>query len=146
MPQPTLQCSGPHAPSFSVDHQALALYHLNPKSDTHTHTRMRLQSMLSGFSAAFLGPFATGPFDVAKTRLMAQDRSGVLRYKVRHAACQGPSVHAPNHQSNDCVSKSRHTGACAPTHPQAAALPALSCRPQKLHTQGSIIHVPTMVS
>ena len=30
------------------------------------------QSMVSGFSAAFLGPLVTNPFDVAKTRLMAQ--------------------------------------------------------------------------
>jgi len=30
------------------------------------------QSMMSGFAAAFVGPVATGPFDVAKTRLMAQ--------------------------------------------------------------------------
>jgi solute carrier family 25 citrate transporter 1 len=29
------------------------------------------QSMVSGFTAACVGPFATGPFDVAKTRLMA---------------------------------------------------------------------------
>lgn len=29
------------------------------------------QSMISGFAAASVGPFATGPFDVAKTRLMA---------------------------------------------------------------------------
>ena len=30
--------------------------------------------MVSGFSAAFMGPVATGPFDVIKTRLMAQSR------------------------------------------------------------------------
>ena len=30
------------------------------------------QSMISGFSAACLGPLVTNPFDVAKTRLMAQ--------------------------------------------------------------------------
>ena len=41
-----------------------------------------MQSMLSGFSAAFLGPIATGPFDVIKTRLMAQSRTGELKYKV----------------------------------------------------------------
>jgi hypothetical protein len=35
-----------------------------------------LQSMASGFLAACLGPVATGPFDVAKTRLMAQSKSG----------------------------------------------------------------------
>ena len=29
------------------------------------------QSMVSGFTAAVLGPTATGPFDVVKTRLMA---------------------------------------------------------------------------
>ncbi|CAL5221723.1 g3969 [Coccomyxa viridis] len=40
------------------------------------------QSMLSGFSAACLGPIATGPFDVIKTRLMAQQKSdGPARYK-----------------------------------------------------------------
>jgi solute carrier family 25 (mitochondrial citrate transporter), member 1 len=32
------------------------------------------QSMMSGFSAAVLGPVATGPFDVVKTRLMAQSK------------------------------------------------------------------------
>ncbi|KAF5835651.1 mitochondrial substrate carrier protein [Dunaliella salina] len=40
-----------------------------------------VQSMISGFSAAFLGPVATGPFDVIKTRLMAQSRTGELKYK-----------------------------------------------------------------
>lgn len=35
-----------------------------------------MQSMLSGFSAAFLGPVATGPMDVIKTRLMAQGKAG----------------------------------------------------------------------
>jgi solute carrier family 25 citrate transporter 1 len=41
------------------------------------------QSMASGFSAALLGPVATGPFDVAKTRMMAQDKlGGTLKYKV----------------------------------------------------------------
>ncbi|KIZ05036.1 Succinate/fumarate transporter [Monoraphidium neglectum] len=40
-----------------------------------------LQSMASGFSAACLGPVATGPFDVIKTRLMAQGKEGgSLRY------------------------------------------------------------------
>ncbi|PNW81786.1 hypothetical protein CHLRE_06g260200v5 [Chlamydomonas reinhardtii] len=39
------------------------------------------QSMTSGFLAALLGPIATGPFDVAKTRLMAQTKtSGGTRY------------------------------------------------------------------
>ena len=40
-----------------------------------------VQSMVSGFSAACLGPCATGPFDVVKTRLMAQEKSGNLRYR-----------------------------------------------------------------
>lgn len=40
------------------------------------------QSMASGFLAAVLGPVATGPFDVAKTRLMAQSKSsGGIKYK-----------------------------------------------------------------
>lgn len=40
-----------------------------------------VQSMVSGFSAACLGPVATGPFDVVKTRLMAQEKSGASNYK-----------------------------------------------------------------
>uniref|UniRef100_A0A7S0VIY9 Uncharacterized protein n=1 Tax=Polytomella parva TaxID=51329 RepID=A0A7S0VIY9_9CHLO len=41
------------------------------------------QSMISGFTAACIGPFATGPFDVAKTRLMAQSKygEGGIKYK-----------------------------------------------------------------
>ncbi|GAX83743.1 hypothetical protein CEUSTIGMA_g11168.t1 [Chlamydomonas eustigma] len=39
------------------------------------------QSMTSGFFAAFVGPCATGPFDVAKTRMMAQTKEGGLKYK-----------------------------------------------------------------
>ncbi|XP_051130958.1 mitochondrial succinate-fumarate transporter 1 [Andrographis paniculata] len=34
------------------------------------------QSMISGFLAGTVGPVCTGPFDVVKTRLMAQSRSG----------------------------------------------------------------------
>ncbi|EFJ52815.1 mitochondrial substrate carrier [Volvox carteri f. nagariensis] len=41
-----------------------------------------VQSMTSGFLAALLGPVATGPFDVAKTRLMAQTKTSEgVRYK-----------------------------------------------------------------
>ncbi|KAK4800728.1 hypothetical protein SAY86_021215 [Trapa natans] len=40
------------------------------------------QSMISGFLAGTAGPFCTGPFDVVKTRLMAQNsRGGQLKYK-----------------------------------------------------------------
>jgi solute carrier family 25 citrate transporter 1 len=40
------------------------------------------QSMISGFLAGTAGPVCTGPFDVVKTRLMAQNREGgVLKYK-----------------------------------------------------------------
>ena len=39
-----------------------------------------LQSMASGFSAACIGPIATGPFDVCKTRLQAQG-AGATEYK-----------------------------------------------------------------
>ncbi|KZV39609.1 mitochondrial succinate-fumarate transporter 1-like [Dorcoceras hygrometricum] len=40
------------------------------------------QSMISGFLAGTAGPVCTGPFDVVKTRLMAQSRSGgELKYK-----------------------------------------------------------------
>ncbi|XP_004490409.1 mitochondrial succinate-fumarate transporter 1 [Cicer arietinum] len=34
------------------------------------------QSMISGFLAGTAGPFCTGPFDVVKTRLMAQGKEG----------------------------------------------------------------------
>ncbi|KAJ6425248.1 hypothetical protein OIU84_025926 [Salix udensis] len=40
------------------------------------------QSMISGFLAGTVGPVCTGPFDVVKTRLMAQSREGgELKYK-----------------------------------------------------------------
>ncbi|KAJ6865315.1 mitochondrial succinate-fumarate transporter 1 [Populus alba x Populus x berolinensis] len=40
------------------------------------------QSMISGFLAGTAGPVCTGPFDVVKTRLMAQSRQGgELKYK-----------------------------------------------------------------
>ncbi|KAJ6968935.1 hypothetical protein D5086_029642 [Populus alba] len=40
------------------------------------------QSMISGFLAGTAGPVCTGPFDVVKTRLMAQSREGgELKYK-----------------------------------------------------------------
>lgn len=40
------------------------------------------QSMISGFLAGTVGPVCTGPFDVVKTRLMAQSRTGgELKYK-----------------------------------------------------------------
>mmetsp|Transcript_14761 Transcript_14761/g.24987 ORF Transcript_14761/g.24987 Transcript_14761/m.24987 type:complete len:320 (+) Transcript_14761:67-1026(+) len=38
------------------------------------------QSMVSGFLAAFAGPIATGPFDVAKTRMMAQEKGMGTQY------------------------------------------------------------------
>ncbi|KAG0592061.1 hypothetical protein M758_1G199000 [Ceratodon purpureus] len=40
-------------------------------------TLLPWQSMVSGFLAGFAGPLATGPFDVVKTRLMAQTRAGL---------------------------------------------------------------------
>ncbi|KAJ0979371.1 hypothetical protein J5N97_014845 [Dioscorea zingiberensis] len=40
------------------------------------------QSMISGFLAGTVGPICTGPFDVVKTRLMAQSKSGGdMKYK-----------------------------------------------------------------
>ncbi|XP_042511099.1 mitochondrial succinate-fumarate transporter 1-like [Macadamia integrifolia] len=40
------------------------------------------QSMVSGFMAGTVGPICTGPFDVVKTRLVAQSRSGNgVKYK-----------------------------------------------------------------
>lgn len=39
------------------------------------------QSMISGFLAGTAGPVCPGPFDVVKTRLMAQGRSGNAKYK-----------------------------------------------------------------
>lgn len=40
-----------------------------------------VQSLISGGLAATIGPVATGPFDVVKTRLMAQSKAGVIKYK-----------------------------------------------------------------
>lgn len=40
-----------------------------------------VQSLVSGGLAATIGPIATGPFDVMKTRLMAQSKTGVVKYK-----------------------------------------------------------------
>ena len=39
-----------------------------------------VQSMMSGFLAATVGPVATGPFDVAKTRMMAQEKGAGTQY------------------------------------------------------------------
>ncbi|XP_057805441.1 mitochondrial succinate-fumarate transporter 1 [Salvia miltiorrhiza] len=39
------------------------------------------QSMISGFLAGTAGPVCTGPFDVVKTRLMAQSKSSGLKYR-----------------------------------------------------------------
>ena len=36
--------------------------------------------MMSGFLAATVGPVATGPFDVAKTRMMAQEKGSGTQY------------------------------------------------------------------
>eukprot|EP00850_Spirogloea_muscicola_P014439 SM000103S09531 [mRNA] locus=s103:412815:416468:- [translate_table: standard] len=41
------------------------------------------ESIISGFVAGFAGPCATGPFDVVKTRLMAQDRSPGMELRYR---------------------------------------------------------------
>lgn len=41
------------------------------------------QSMISGFLAGTAGPVCTGPFDVVKTRLMAQSKSGGGELKYR---------------------------------------------------------------
>eukprot|EP00959_Pyramimonas_sp_CCMP1952_P178279 3726747-Pyramimonas_sp.AAC.1 len=43
------------------------------------------QSMISGFLAAVAGPIATGPFDVAKTRMMAQEK-GVSGPRKSHSS------------------------------------------------------------
>ena len=53
------------------------------------------QSMISGFSAGVIGPCATGPFDVIKTRLMAQSKAGgEVKYKgLLDALVKIPQVH-----------------------------------------------------
>jgi solute carrier family 25 citrate transporter 1 len=53
------------------------------KRDGDGRTLHPLQSMASGAVAATLGPFATGPFDVVKTRLMAQERAQGTAPKYR---------------------------------------------------------------
>ncbi|GMH38774.1 hypothetical protein BSKO_06658 [Bryopsis sp. KO-2023] len=39
------------------------------------------QSLVSGLLAGSMGPIASGPFDLIKTRLMAQEKSGTIKYK-----------------------------------------------------------------
>ncbi|XP_057867567.2 mitochondrial succinate-fumarate transporter 1 [Cryptomeria japonica] len=54
------------------------------KHEDDRRTLQPWQSMISGFLAGTAGPICTGPFDVVKTRLMAQSRSvetGELKYK-----------------------------------------------------------------
>ncbi|XP_037420569.1 mitochondrial succinate-fumarate transporter 1-like [Triticum dicoccoides] len=50
------------------------------------------QSMVSGFLAGTAGPICTGPFDVVKTRLMAQGRTGDIKYKGMFHAIR--TIHA----------------------------------------------------
>lgn len=57
---------------FTVKHLADNL--LWNKHEGDGRTLQPWQSMLSGFIAGFAGPVATGPFDVVKTRLMAQEK------------------------------------------------------------------------
>ena len=54
------------------------------KHDGDGRVLLPWQSMISGFLAGTAGPICTGPFDVVKTRLMAQSRSvetGEVKYK-----------------------------------------------------------------
>lgn len=50
------------------------------------------QSMISGFLAGTAGPVCTGPFDVVKTRLMAQSRTSELKYRGMFHAIK--TIHA----------------------------------------------------
>jgi solute carrier family 25 citrate transporter 1 len=52
------------------------------KRDGDGTTLHPLQSMVSGAVAATLGPFATGPFDVVKTRLMARARGSAHAARI----------------------------------------------------------------
>ncbi len=72
------------------------------------------QSMASGFSAACLGPVATGPFDVIKTRLMAQAKGGEQRYRgFLHALVTIPQQEArpapPRPPPPPCAARARET-------------------------------------
>lgn len=55
-------------------------------------TLLPWQSMISGFLAGTAGPVCTGPFDVVKTRLMAQSRSSGLKYRGMFHAIR--TIHA----------------------------------------------------
>eukprot|EP00803_Ostreobium_quekettii_P006090 evm.model.scf_101EXC.6 EVM.evm.TU.scf_101EXC.6 scf_101EXC:50262-56254(+) len=72
----------------------MCLFFTKPLVDKHLWRKdegvgkplMWWQSMISGFAAGCVGPCATGPFDVAKTRLMAQEKAvlkggGDVKYK-----------------------------------------------------------------
>lgn len=63
------------------------------KTDGDGKRLLPWQSMISGFTAGCIGPVATGPFDVVKTRLMAQTKSadGEVKYRgLLHALAKIP--------------------------------------------------------
>jgi solute carrier family 25 citrate transporter 1 len=59
---------------FAAKNKADAIYWGKAEGDGKALTPG--QSMVSGFSAACIGPVATGPMDVIKTRLQAQGKAG----------------------------------------------------------------------
>ena len=59
---------------FAAKNKADAIYWGKIEGDGKSLTP--IQSMVSGFSAACIGPVATGPMDVIKTRLQAQGKEG----------------------------------------------------------------------
>eukprot|EP00878_Enallax_costatus_P040756 GHUV01047122.1.p1 GENE.GHUV01047122.1~~GHUV01047122.1.p1 ORF type:complete len:171 (+),score=60.42 GHUV01047122.1:56-568(+) len=65
-----------HQPDVSVLGKGNVDRYLWGKHEGDGQQLTAAQSMISGFTAAFLGPIATGPMDVIKTRLMAQGKAG----------------------------------------------------------------------
>ncbi|KAK4539903.1 hypothetical protein RGQ29_031870 [Quercus rubra] len=65
-----------------LQQKMLLMYYYGRKHEGDGKVLQPWQSMISGFLAGTAGPVCTGPFDVVKTRLMAQTRDGgALKYK-----------------------------------------------------------------
>lgn len=79
------------------------------KEEGDGRTLLPWQSMISGFSAACLGPVATGPFDVIKVLASLQARNAFSVPAVGPCCCTGEivvhvyAVWLPLHVSHPCL-------------------------------------------
>ncbi|KAL5710138.1 Mitochondrial succinate-fumarate transporter [Ranunculus cassubicifolius] len=77
---PTVMRNGTNQAAMFTAKNAYDVF-LWKKNEGDGKTLQPWQSMVSGFLAGTAGPICTGPFDVVKTRLMAQSKSDVIKYK-----------------------------------------------------------------